>query len=187
MAKRFTLIALMATCVISGMLLSQLFAVDQPKPTTWRALERAYAQANVELAQARLAQAQSENKAVPNSVSVPTLVELQAGVQLTQEQLKRFDNNGNAPMFGPQIAAATDAVKALEDDYNEAVKANSVSAGAVSQPELNRQKAEIAVAKARLASLKALGQQPPEVRIQWQISQLQDQVRALWARPLIED
>jgi hypothetical protein len=43
------------------------------------------------------------------------------------------------------------------------------------------------VAKARLASLKALAQQPPEIRMQWEISQLQDQIRALWARPLIED
>ena len=187
MSKRFTILTLMASCVIGGMFLDRLFAVDKPAPTTWKGLERAYAQANLELAQARLAQAQSENKAAPNSVADTTLDELQAGVQLTQDRLKQLDSNGNAATFGPQIIAASDEVKALEDDYSEATKANSASPGAVPGPELTRQKAEIAVAKARLAALKALAQQPPEVRIQWQISQLQDEVRALWARPLIED
>lgn len=187
MTKRFTLLALMASCILVGTLLNQLFAVDPPKSNTWKTLERAYAQANVELAQARLAQAESENKAAPNSVSDTTIEELEAGVQLTQDRVKQLDSNGNTATFGPQIIAASDEVQALEDDYNEAVKANSASPGAVPGPEIARAKAEIAVAKARLASLKALAQQPLEVRVQWQISQLQDEVRALWARPLIED
>ena len=187
MAKRYALLTVMASCILAGMLLNQLFAVDPPKSNNWKALERAYAQANVELAQARLAQAQSENKAAPNSVSDTTLEELEGGVQLTQDRLTQLDSNGSTATFGPPIIAASDEVKALEDDYNEAVKANEASPGAVPGPELARAKAEIAVAKARLASLKALAQQPPEVRIQWQISQLQDEVRALWARPLIED
>jgi hypothetical protein len=52
---------------------------------------------------------------------------------------------------------------------------------------LRREQAAIVVAKARLAALKVLDQQPPEVRIQWELGQIQDQIRALWARPLIED
>lgn len=43
------------------------------------------------------------------------------------------------------------------------------------------------LSQARLAALRALAQQPPEVRVQWEIRQLQDEIRALWARPLIED
>jgi hypothetical protein len=54
-------------------------------------------------------------------------------------------------------------------------------------PVLLREQAEIAVAKARLAMLKSLHEQPVEVRLQCEITQLQDQVRALWNRPLIED
>ena len=41
--------------------------------------------------------------------------------------------------------------------------------------------------RARVAALKAIGREPAGVQVRWEIGQLQDQVRALWARPLIED
>jgi hypothetical protein len=186
MSKHFKLFTLMAACVILGACLSNLFAVDEP-PNTWKALEQNYAKANLELAQARLAQAQSENKTAAGSVSAGMLAELAAGVQLTRDHLRQLNSNDNANPFGPQIAAATDTVEALETIHAESLKANELQAGTVSDAEIRREQAEINVAKARLAALKALPQQPPEVRIQWQIGQLQDQVRALWARPLIED
>jgi hypothetical protein len=163
-----------------------LFAVDD-SPAIWKALERSYAQANVELAQARLAKAKSENAAVGESVPAGMLAELEAGVQLTQDRLRQLDGNDNTHPFGPQLVAAADAVKSLQADHNESLKANQLQAGAVSEFELRREQAEINVATARLAALKSLAQQPPEVRVQWQISQLQDEVRALWARPRIED
>ena len=186
MSNQFKLLTLMAASVILGACLNNLFAVDEP-PSTWKALEQNYAKADVELAQARLAQAQSENKTVAGSVSAGMLAELAAGVQLTQDRLRQIKSNDNTQPFGPQIAAATDTLKALETIHAESLKANELQAGAVSDAEIRREQAEINVAKARLAALKALPQQRPEVRIQWQIGQLQDQVRALWARPLIED
>jgi hypothetical protein len=62
-----------------------------------------------------------------------------------------------------------------------------LQAGAVPDVELRREQAEISVAKARLAALQALPQQSPQVRVEWQIRMLQDDIRALWARPLIQD
>jgi hypothetical protein len=183
--KLFTLIA-MSACVVLGAYLNSLFAKDEA-PSQWKALEKAYAQANVELAKARLAQAQSENQTVGGSVSNGMVAELKAGVQLTQERLKLIESGASGDSFAPQIAAGEDAVKALEADHAESIKANSLQANSVPAAELKREAAEIAVAKARLAAIKAISREPAGVQMQWEIGQLQDQVRALWARPLIED
>ena len=187
MTKRFILLTTMASCVAVGACLNALFA-QNAAPSTWKTLQKSYAQANLELAQARLAQAKSQNDAVKGSVSQGTLDELIAGVQLTQDRLKQLETNApRSNPYAPQIAAAEGAMRGLEADYAESLKANGIQAGSVPDVELRREQAEVAVAKARLAALKAISQQAPEVRIQWEISQLQDQVRALWARPLIED
>jgi hypothetical protein len=165
---------------------NELFAKDNSQ-SSWKALERAYAEANVQLAEARLAQARSQNKSVSGSVSDDTLNQLMADVALTKDRLKQLQAGASGNIYGSQIAAAEEALRGLEADHAESVKANKIQAGAVSAVEIRREEAEIAVAKARLAATKAVGQQSPEVRMQWQIGQLQDQIRALWARPLIED
>jgi hypothetical protein len=183
--KSSTLIA-MSACVVVGAYLNSLFAKDEA-PSEWKALEKAYAQANLDLAKARLAQAQSENTSVGGSVSNGMLAELKAGVQFTQERLKLIESGASGDSFAPQIAAAEDTVKALETDHAESVKANNLQANSVPAAELQREAAEIVVAKTRLAALKAIGREPAATQMQWQIGQLQDQVRALWARPLIED
>jgi hypothetical protein len=186
MTKRFVVFAAMAACVLFGMSIGALFA-GADSPSNWATLEKAYAQTNLQLAQARLAQAQSENQAVKGSVSDGTLDELMAGVKLTQDRLRQLESGAKSDSYAPQIAAAEEAVRGLEADLAASVKANSIQAGSVTDAEVRREEAEVAVAKARLAQLKALAQQPPDVRVRWEIGQLQDQVRALWARPLIED
>jgi hypothetical protein len=113
--------------------------------------------------------------------------EFLAGVQVTQDQLKQLDSGSTANPFAAQMVAAQDDLKGLEDDHKESLAANKLQAGAVSELTMRREQAEINVAKARLAALESLAQQPADVRVQWQIGQLQDQIRALWARPLIED
>ncbi|HEX3601624.1 MAG TPA: hypothetical protein VHU84_15840 [Lacipirellulaceae bacterium] len=186
MRKNFKLVPLMALCIGIGFCLSALIANDAA-PASWQTLEKNYAQANLELAQARLAQAKSENQTVNDSVSRAMLAELESGVQVSQEQLKQLESGRPMNSYAPRIQAAENAITALENDHAESVKANKLQAGAVGEPELRRELAEIAVAKARLAAIKAISQQPPEVRIQWEIGELQDQIRALWARPLIEN
>lgn len=152
----------------------------------WKALEKNYAEANLELAQARLAQAKNENEKDEGAISQGTMAELQAGVKVAQERIKLL-SDGNADTYAPQISAAESTVKTLEAEHAESIKANKIDSGSVTNAELRREAAEIAVAKARFAALKVLSQQPPEVRLQWELSQLRDQIAALWARPLIED
>ncbi len=186
MIKKLSLVVAMLVCVALGSSLKSIFA-DGNAPNAWKSLEKNYATANLELAEARLAQAKSENETVNDSVSQAMIGELTAGVQLAQGRLKQIESGGKENPYAPQIKSAEDVVSTLKTNYAEAVKANKLQAGAVPDVELRREKAEIAVAEARLAAVKALDQQPPEVRIEWELGQLHDQIRALWARPLIEN
>jgi hypothetical protein len=186
MNNRITFITVSTLCLVAVAGLSSLFAKDSGS-AAWKALEQSYAQANLELAQARLALAKNQNEESSGTVSQEMIDELEAGVQITENQLKHLDSASAANPFAPQIIAAQDDLKRLEADLNESLAANKLQAGAVSELAIGREQAEINVAKARIAALNALAEQPAEVRIQWQIGQLQDQIRALWARPLIED
>jgi len=121
MSRSFTKLFVLAACVIFGACLNALFAKDEA-PTNWKALEKAYAEANVKLAEARLAQARSENQTVGGSVSSGMLAELQAGVQLTQARLKQLGTSAPGDAFAPQVAAAEDAVRALEMVHAESLK-----------------------------------------------------------------
>ena len=186
MTKRIALPLIVATCVIAFVCFSKLSARDEA-PSNWKSLEQGYAEASLELAKARLAMAQSQNKAVAGTISKETMDELQSGVQVSQDRLKQLVVNQNSNGVSPQIAAIEGVIRALETNYAESLKANQQQAGAVADVELRREQAEINVAKGRLAALKALPQQTPQVRIEWEIRMLQDDIRALWARPLIED
>jgi hypothetical protein len=186
MSKRPYVITASAVCLIAVLGLSALFAAA-PTSNDWSAIKMSYAEANLELAKARLALAMDQNQTVGDSVTNDTLTALRAGVQLAQAHLKELAKGDSANPFAPQIAAAEGSLAALQAQQKASLEANKLSAGAVSDLEMRREAAEIAVAKARLAAFKLLAQQSPEVRMQWEINQLQDQVRALWARPLIED
>jgi hypothetical protein len=144
-----------------------------------------YAQANLELAQARLALANSENQKAAGTISQDVIDTLVAGVQLTQDKLHQLQApaSGNGNSFAPQIIAAQDVLKAIVAVHDQSLQANKLQPGTVPGPKLRREQAEIDVAVARLAALQSLAQQPLEVRIQWQIARLQDDVRSLWARP----
>jgi hypothetical protein len=179
-------VLLVLICVTIGATLNSLLA-EAPDSNNWKSLEHNYAVANLQLAEARLAQATSQNKTVPDSVSSEMIRELKAGVQLAQGRIKLLDSAARENPYGPQIRATEDTLAAMQSNFDEANKANKIQADSVPEVQLRRAQASIDVAKARLAALKALDQQPPEVRIQWEIGQLQDQIRALWARPLIED
>jgi hypothetical protein len=186
MTKRISLPLVLVSCVIAAACFSQLSARDEA-PSNWKSLEQRYAEADLELAKARLAKAQSQNKEVAGTNSREMMDELQSAVQVTQDQLKQLVVNQNSKSYSPQIAAIEGVIRALETNYAESVKANQLQPGAVKDVELRREQAEINVAKARLAALQALPQQPPDVRIEWEIRMLQDDIRALWARPIIED
>jgi len=184
MSIRSKFVTASALCVLTSFCRTSLAANDS---ADWKAVETSYAEANLALAEARLAQAQSENATDTDSVSAETIDSLEAGVQLAQAQVKQLNSGDAANTYAAQIMAAEQELLGLKKDYNDSLAANKQQAGAVSDSVLRRQQAEVAVAKARLAAYRALAKQPAEVRIQWQIGQLQDQIRALWARPLIED
>jgi hypothetical protein len=186
MTKLITFPLIVTACVIASACFTKLSARDEA-PSNWRSLEQRYAEANLELAQSRLDMAQTQNKAVPGTIAKQTMNELHSAVQVARDWIKQLAVNQNPNRYSPQVAAMEGVIRSLEANHAESINANQLQDGAVSTATLRNEQAEIDVAKARLAALRALAQQPPEVRIEWEIRMLQDDIRALWARPLIQD
>jgi hypothetical protein len=186
MTKRTAQSIILTLAVITLATLSARSARED-QPSNWLTIENQYAQANLALAKARLALAESQNRTVQNTISDETMNMLKTGVQLAQDQAKQLAVNKKADSLSPQIAAAEALLLGLQENEAKSLQANKIQPGVVPDVELKRQHGEIEVAKARLAALKLLASQPPEVRIEWQIRMLQDDIRSLWARPLIED
>lgn len=186
MTTRIRLAIAFVACSFLGAYFSSLFAQNRA-PANWKELEINFARANVELAQARLAMAKSENAAVAGTIPRETMAALAADIQVSTDRLRMLESGQDGNPYGPQILAATGIIKSLETAYNESIRANQLAPGTVKDVSLRRQFAEINVAKARLASLQVLAQQPPEVRTAWEFQLLQNDISALWARPLIED
>jgi hypothetical protein len=186
MKKRFLLLTASVLCLVTVLCLSGLLAGDAA-PTDWKTLEIRCAQANVELADARLAEAENQDKLAPGTNSVGAIQMLKTDAKFSRDRLTQLEGKGGSNPFAPQIIAATDQIKALTDNYNGSLQANNLQPGSVSAQQLRRQQAEINVAKARLAAFQSLSEQPLPVRLEWQIRQLQNDIHALWARPLIQD
>lgn len=187
MTKRFSLLSLWAVCLVAAASFTILFAQDAA-PGNWPAAEKGYTQANLALAEARLALALSQQDSVADSVSEEGLNSLRADVENARAQLQQQLGAASRPAsMSFAIAAAEQDLKACQGSYTKSIEANKLAAGSVPDLELRKEQAELNVAKARLAAVRLLQNQSPEVRMQWQINQLQDQIRALWARPLIED
>jgi hypothetical protein len=131
--------------------------------------------------------AQTQNKPVPGTIAKQAMNELHSAVQVARDWIKQLAVNQNPNRYSPRIAAMEGVVRSLEANHAESLKANQLQKGTVTGVNLRNEQAEINVAMARLAALRALAQQPPDVRIEWEIRMLQDDIRALWARPIIED
>src|SRR5262245_4430112 len=116
MSNKSTLVTLFVVGIIAAVSLPALFARDE-SPSNWSALERAYAAANLELAQSRLALAETQKQAVADSVSQDTIDALQANVRYLQARATQL-SGGKAPdPFTTLIAAAQHELKAVEADH----------------------------------------------------------------------
>lgn len=186
MKQRLALIVSLATPLLLLAYLATSFA-QETRSTDWKSLEIQNAEASLALAQAQLAVAIHQNQEAAESVPKETMASLQAEVQLAASRLKQLQGGELANPYAPMIAAAEARVKGAEQEYQESLRANSIDQSAVPEVMVQREQAKIAVAKSRLAMLQQLNGQPVDVRLQWEIRQLQDEVRALWNRPLIED
>src|SRR5262249_36685841 len=123
MTKRIALPLILVPCVIAVACLSAHSARDESQ-SSWKSLEQQYAEANLELAQARLAVAQSQNKSVAGTISKETMDDLQSGVQVARDWLKQLVVNKNPNQYSPRAAALEGTIQALETNYAEALKAN---------------------------------------------------------------
>src|SRR6478736_4495557 len=113
MRTRTAVLLVISSSVLTALSFSALTARDQA-PSNWKALELRCAQTDAALAEARLAQAQSQNKLIPSTIPQEQIQMLQAGVMLTRDRLQQLQRNVSDNPFGPQLAAATDILRSLE-------------------------------------------------------------------------
>lgn len=186
MTQRLTMLSMFAASLIGLAYFATSFA-QESQPDNWNSLEIQYAEANLKLAEAQLATAQHTNQQAADSVSKATIDSLRAGVAIAQDRLKNLQGTGDENPYSEMILEAEARLRGAEEAYQESLQANGIDASAVPEVKLRKQQAEIEVAQARLAMLKSLDAQPADVRLHWEIRQLQDEIRALWNRPLIED
>jgi hypothetical protein len=188
MTHRLTQIATLSLGLIAALSLPTLFA-QAPAEPDWKAAQTAYATANLELAEVRLNQLNREREVARDAVPDETIAILESQVELAKLQLDQITNGKPGDVLDFQLAAAAAELKARETNYQKLVRIRefAASSAAVTGADLKLAAAQIAVARSRVGILKALAAQPAEVRIQWQIADMQNQIRSLWTRPQIED
>lgn len=173
------LVALVA--LLAGVYLAwggRVGAHDANQSTSWERLTRDYAGAAVDVAEAQLASAKAINQSVPRSIAadrIGNLTRLVEAAQTRQRMLKMADPSN---VCATLVAAAEISLKRDENTYSGYQKA--VERGAVLSPgTLDLAKSRVQLAKARVELIKALADQPLEIRRQWQIELIVDELESI--------
>ncbi len=158
---------------------------DKPASTedpAWRQSQIEYVQAQLRLAEARLETALKTNAEVARVYPLTIIQRRRAAVELAKLRLQRLGQGGQgAERFGLAVAQAELAVQAAVANYQSAKKVTQQQARPGDRLRLAELQAAVGLAEARLKALKALKDQPPVVRLQWELDQLWDRIDALRA------
>jgi hypothetical protein len=176
-AKRlWALVALLAGVYLAWGVRVRAHDADQSQ--SWKRLTQDYAGAAVDLAEARLASAKSINKSVPRSIAADRIGDMTRLVEAaqTRQRMLKLGETGDAC-----ISLITAAEISLERDENTyAGFQKAVERGAVlATGTLDLAKTRVQLAKARVALAKALAGQPVEIRRQWQIELIVDEIESI--------
>jgi hypothetical protein len=188
MTHRVSRIGMLSFALVAILGLTTLFAQNAGSPEL-QAAQKAYAAAILDLAETRLNQLNREREVARDAVPDETIAILEAQAELAKQQLDQVTNGKPVDILEFQISEAAAELQARDTNYQKLTRIREFAAtsAAVSASDLKIAAAQTAVARSRVAILKALASQPAEVRMQWQIADLQNQISSLWARPQIED
>jgi len=175
--KRLWALAALSACVYMTWSV-RVRALDADQSKNWERLTQDYASAAVDVAEARLASAKSINKSVPRSIAADLIGDMTRLVEAAQERQRMLKTGDAGDSCVSLMAAAQISLKRDENTYAGLQKA--VERGAVLSPgALDLAKTRAELAKARVALAKALADQPVEVRRQWQIELIVDEMESI--------
>ena len=163
--------AILAVLLAVGLTLS---AEKGDAPKTWPALARDYAAAASNLAQADVASAVAYNTSVPNAIPASEIEFLRAAAQAAQDRLVALEAGKPLDATASLVILAEANLKGARSAYARLLRQASLVS--VLEEQIRAAKARVDLAEAKLALVKALGDQPPEVRRQWQMQLLLDEL-----------
>ena len=156
----------------------------------WKKLQKAYASATLELAQADLAVDEEMIKQVPGTVPGMHLDRLERLVILRQRQLKAIEGRSAIDRLEPLVLSCQMMLANSADNLRRLLAANKQVAGTIPTVEIRRAEVRVAVAEARVALAKALPKQSAPVRLHWELQilreQLDEAIYVIWELQLRE-
>lgn len=141
-----------------------------------------YAKALQQLAEADLEKANEANRRVPETIPNTVVRSLQDAVAVAEARVKLLSGEKTDQTQNPYELAANDAIRSAQQNLDQALKANARAPGAVSEGEVKRRRAQVAIAEARAAVAKHLPNASPMEVARWEILQLQEAVNDLQNR-----
>jgi hypothetical protein len=189
MSKRSWAVA--SFCIICGWLVSQvnspLWGQQDAKPVIANPAEAAQqekeldirvAEAYLNLMEATLRKYEDTNRRAPNTIR-PTIIQgIQDGVRKARErvQLAQGDDISDSQIY---VSSAEGDLRLAEDALSKAEAANRRLAGAISQGEVDRLRAQRDLAKVKIEKAKHLAAESPMSNIRFELEQLREEVQEL--------
>jgi hypothetical protein len=139
----------------------------------------AYAQAVLEIAQADLARAREANGRAAETIPSTVVRGLENDVSMAKARLSAMKDGSPPDAESPYMQAAKDTLAFAEDNLQQANKVNARVPNAISKAEVDRRKADVNLAKARVQVAGLLNKATPAEMTQWELLQLQEDVHDL--------
>ena len=138
-----------------------------------------YARAYLALTKAELAKASEANQRVPGTMPASQLSGLELSVLIAEENLKQAQAVAEGKTYNSLVVVATENLKVADEAYQRAQEVNRRVVGTITATELERLRLAAEVAKLAVERSKALDGQPADVRLQWEVEQLREEVLRL--------
>ena len=184
-AASLTLCGLLTALVIAPPWNQQQAAAQAPAAATAqpsdveRDLNIRYAKAYEKFVAATQARFVDINRRVPNSIRRGVMLALENGVRDANERIKLAEGTTDANYSEVYVQSAEAQLRMSQEALAKAEAANKRSANSVNASEVNRMRAEIELAQARVEKAKHLAAESPLSNVRYELGQLREMVQEL--------
>ena len=183
--RRLTFIAVLAVC---GWLVSRIAAplsAQQKDDTATKSnveierdLDIRYATAYLQLVEATLEKYQETNRRQPNTIRRGVMSAIEENVREARDRvnLAKSDDASHADIY---VSSAEADLRAAQESLRKAEAANAQRQGTIRPQEINRLKADIALAQVRVEKSRHLASESPLSNVRFELEQLREDVQEL--------
>jgi seryl-tRNA(Sec) selenium transferase len=141
-------------------------------------LDLRYAKAYLRLMEATLNKYEETNRRQPNTIRRGVIQAIQENVREARDRIKlaESDNASDADIY---VSSAEADLRAIQESLRKAEAANLQRPGTVGQPEVERLKADLDLAKVRVDKARHLASESPLSNVRFELEQLREDVQEL--------